>query len=99
MEYLYIDNYMQLSNNEKQSFLSFLQKHKEFKVASLEMVCSEGALILGFLNDRDTNRAYENLTGFFERAKNIKIDFIKKLSSKNTYTVLSFSQDNRRIRV
>jgi hypothetical protein len=96
MKYLYIENYMQLSNTQK---VSFLEKLKDIKVSSLEMIFSEGSLLVSFLEEKDKNKAYSKISNFFSGIKNIKIDFVEKLLLKGDKKVISFKDKDLSIRI
>ena len=80
MKYIYIENYLKISQEQKKNFLNFMNKCRDFKVSNEKIVFSEESLILGFLKDSDTQEAYSYFKEFFKDLKDINVDIIKKIS-------------------
>ncbi|MCK5111720.1 MAG: hypothetical protein KAQ94_09390 [Arcobacteraceae bacterium] len=98
MRYIYIKNYMELTPKKKKNFLLFVNKCNDFKVVSQKIIFSEESLLLEFLSDHDTKRAYINFQDFFQNMTNIKVDFVEKIFNSNQM-ILIFNETNKRIRV
>lgn len=99
MQHLYIENYVDLPYNQKEKFLKLVNKCKDFKVSSSQVVFSEQSLILNFINDYDTQNAYKTIKGFSDKFKNIKVKFVEKLFSKDKQTILFFNESEKQIRI
>lgn len=97
MKSVYVENYMNLSDNEKKSFLSFMDSLKDIKVSSTEMVFSESSLIINLIDKYEANKIYTQFKDFFHEMKNVKVELVKKLLSKDNQTILSFSKKQIRV--
>ena len=98
MEYIYIENYLKIAQSQKQSFLNFINKSKEFQVSSQKIIFCEESLIVEFLDKSNINNAYNNFKEFFKDFRDIKVDIITKIISKSNHTILTFL-NNRQLRI
>jgi len=99
MEYLYVENYLKISKEQRVKFLNFINKSKDFKISNEKVVFSEESLILGFLKGSDIQNAYAKFREFFKDIKDIKIDMIEKTVDKSNNMILTFMDTSKQIRV
>ncbi|MCK5110987.1 MAG: hypothetical protein KAQ94_05650 [Arcobacteraceae bacterium] len=99
MKYVYIENYVKISQQQKIKFLNFMNKCKDFKVSNQKIIFSEESLILEFLKDSDTKKAYSYSNDFFKDLEDIKVDMIKMTFDQSNQMILTFNNTNKQIRV
>jgi hypothetical protein len=99
MQYLYIENYLKIPQEQKMKFLSFVNRSKDFKISNEKIVFSEESLMLGFLKDSDIQKAYIKFIDFFKDIKSIKVNKIKQTLDKSNNMVLTFSDSSKQIRI
>lgn len=101
MQYIYIEDYIRLSKEYKIKFLNFMNRCTDFKVSNQKIILSEEALILGFSEGSDIQKAYINFKNFFifQDLKHIKVDIIQKTFDKSNNMILTFNDTNKQIRV
>lgn len=100
MHHVYIENYVDLPYSQKEKFLKHINKCKEFKISSSEVVFSEQSLILDFINDYDSQKACKAIGEFFKKFKNVKVNLVEKLfSKKDKQTILLFNETEKQIRI
>lgn len=99
MKYIYIENYLQIAQKQKQNFLNFINKSEDFKVSNQKVVFCEESLLIGFLDKSNINKAYNSFLDFFKDFKDIKIDIITKSITKSNYTVLTFLNNDKQLRI
>ena len=98
MEYIYIENYLKIAQNQKQSFLDFINKSKEFQVSNQKIIFCEESLLVEFLDKSNINKAYNSFKEFFKDFRDIKVDIITQIISKSNHTILTFL-NNRQLRI
>lgn len=99
MEYIYIENYLKIAQSQKQSFLNFMNKSKEFQVSNQKIIFCEESLLIGFLDKSNINKAYMSFKNFFKDFREVKIDIITKIISKSNHTILTFLNTNKQLRI
>jgi len=98
MKYIYIDNYLTITQEQKSKFLNFMNRCKDFKVSNDEIAFAKDALVLGFLKDSNVQKAYSYFTDFFEDVKEVHIDLVKK-TFNNNQMILTFNNSNKQIKI
>ena len=98
MEYIYIENYLKIAQNQRQSFLDFINKSKEFQVSNQKIIFCEESLLVEFLDKSNINKAYNSFKEFFKDFRDIKVDIITQIISKSNHTILTFL-NNRQLRI
>ncbi len=98
MEYIYIENYLKIAQSQKQIFLNFINKSKEFQVSNQKIIFCEESLLIEFLDKSNINQAYNNFKEFFKDFRDIKVEIITKIISKSNHTILTFL-NNRQLRI
>ena len=99
MKYLYIENYLKISKEQKRNFLNTMNRSEEFKISNEKIIFSEESLLLGLLKDSNVQKAYEYFKNYFKEIKDINIDIIQSSFDKSNHTVLTFTYPYRQIRV
>ena len=99
MQYVYIENYVKISRETKEKFLNIMNRCKEFKVLNEKVIFSEEALILGFLDGSNIQKASEYFKDFYKNIKDIHIDIVKQSFDKRDNMILTFNNTNKQIRV
>ena len=82
MEYIYIENYLKIAQSQKQIFLNFINKSKEFQVSNQKIIFCEESLLIEFLDKSNINQAYNNFKEFFIDLRDIKVKIIIKIITK-----------------
>jgi hypothetical protein len=98
MEYIYIENYLKIAENQKQKFVDFINKSKDFQVLNQKIIFCEESLLIGFLDKSNINKAYNGFKDFFKDFKEIKVDIITQIISKSNYSILTFL-NNKQLRI
>jgi hypothetical protein len=99
MQYIYIENYLTIAQQQKQSFLKFINKSDDFKVSNQKIIFCEESLLIGFLEKSNISKAYMSFKDFFKEFNEIKIDIITKIITKPNHTVLAFLNNNKQLRI
>ena len=101
MNYIFIENYLQLAHEQKVSFFNFIKKTKEFKAIQQEIIFEEEAIILKLDSDVDITQSKNIIQSFFEsnNIKNIFVDIVKKQTTKFDKILLTFTNTNKLILV
>jgi len=101
MNYIFIENYLQLAHEQRVSFFNFIEKAKEFKAIQQEIIFEEEAIMLKLDTDVDINQSKNIIQSFFEKnnIKNIFVDIVKKQTTKFDKIILTFVNTNKHILV
>ena len=99
MKYIYISNYLKITQEQKSKFLNFMNRCKDFKVSNNEIAFAKDGLVLGFLRDSNMQKAYSYFTDFFEDVKEVHIDLVKKSFTNDNKMILTFNNSNQQIKV
>jgi len=99
MKYIYIENYLELTQKQKMSFFNFLEKSKELKLINQEMIFEEEAIILRFENNINLNSIKDMIQEYFTKnnIKNINTQIVKKHNTKFDKVILTFINTNKHI--
>jgi len=99
MQYIYIENYLELTQKEKISFFGFLKKSKELKMIDQEMIFEEEAIMLRFENNIDINSIKYMIQEYFTQnsIRNVNIEIVKKHNTKFDKIILTFINTNKHI--
>ena len=99
MKYIYIENYLELTQKQKMSFFIFLEKSKELKLINQEMIFEEEAIILRFENNINLNSIKDMIQEYFTKnnIKNINTQIVKKHNTKFDKVILTFINTNKHI--
>ena len=99
MQYIYIDDYLQLSQKQKISFFGFLEKSDELKMIDQEIIFEEEAIMLRFENNLGMNSIKYMIQEYFTQnsIRNVNIEIVKKHNTKFDKTILTFINTNKHI--
>ena len=99
MKYIYIENYIQLSQKQKISFFNFLLASNEFKILHQEIIFEEESIMLKLDNKIDITNSKEAIEEYFKinNVENINIEIVKKHNTKSNKTILTFIKTNKHI--
>jgi hypothetical protein len=99
MKYIYISNYVKMTQEKKGKFLNFMNRCKDFKVSNSDIVFAKDALVLGFLQDSNIQKAYSYFNDFFEDVKEVHIDLVNKSFNNKNQMILTFNNSNKQIKI
>lgn len=99
MKYIYIANYVKISQEKKSKFLNFMNRCKDFKVSNNDIVFAKDALVLGFLRDSNIQKAYSYFKDFFQDIKEVHIDLVRKSFNDKNQMVLTFANSDKQIKI
>jgi len=99
MKYIYIEDYLQLSKDEKVSFFYFLNKSSELKVVHQEIIFEEEAILIGLENTTKIEDSLIQIKDYFNKANinSVNIDIVKKHTTKFDKIILTFIKVNKHI--
>jgi len=99
MHYIFIENYLELSQGQKISFFRFMEKHKEFKIIRQELIFEEEAIMLRFEDSLDIYNIQIIIIEYFNKSKieNVNIEIVKKHTTKFDKIILTFIKTNKHI--
>lgn len=98
MKYVYIQNYVKITKEQKNKFLNFMNKCKDFKVSNSDITFAKDSLVLGFLEDSNVQKASEYFKDFFQDIQDVHIDLVNK-SFNNNQMILTFNGSNKQIKI
>lgn len=99
MKYVYIENYVKITKEQKNKFLNFMNKCKDFKVSNTDITFAKDSLVLGFLKDSNVQKASESFKDFFHDIKDVHIDLVNKSFNNTNQMILTFNGSNRQIKI
>lgn len=99
MKYIYIKNYLKITKEQKNKFLNFMNKCKDFKVSNSDIAFAKDSLVLGFLEDSNVQKASEYFKDFFEDIKDVHIDLVNKSFNNTNQMILTFNGSNKQIKI
>jgi hypothetical protein len=97
MNSIYIKNYLDLTNKEKEHFFIFLKNHKSFVLMRQRILLTENALLLEFKKASDIQKIKVFIDDYLRIHNSVSTDIIRNVIQKNDYLVLEF--DNKKLRV
>lgn len=99
MKYVYIENYLKITQEQKSKFLNFMNRCKEFKVSNSDITFAKDSLVLGFLEDSNVQKASEYFKEFFQDIQNVHIDLVNKSFNNTNQIILTFNGSNKQIKL
>lgn len=99
MKYIYIKNYVKITKEQKNKFLNFMNKCKDFKVSNSDITFAKDSLVLGFLEDSNVQKASEYFKDFFQDIKDVHIDLVNKSFNNTNQMILTFNGSNKQIKI
>lgn len=99
MKYIYIANYVKISQERKSKFLNFMNRCKDFKVSNNDILFAKDALVLGFLQDSNIQKAYNYFKDFFQDIKEVHIDLVRKSFNDKNQMILTFANSDKQIKI
>ena len=97
MNYLYIKNYLDLQNKDKEAFFNFLKNHSSISLTRQRVVMSENALILDFAENSNINEVKALLDEYLDIYSDLTTHIIEKIVKKSDHLILEF--DDKKLRV
>jgi len=98
VKYVYIENYLKITKEQKSKFLNFMNRCKEFKVSNNDIIFMKDSLVLGFLEDSNVQKASEYFKDFFQDIQNVHIDLVNKSFNNANQMILTFSGSKKQIK-
>ena len=98
MEFIYVENYLTISRDEKREFLVLLGSFTNFRVTNQKIVLNDNSLILEFAKNSDIGFAKEAIEKFFEVNKQINIKIVSCIEQNSHEIILTF-EDNKQKKV
>ena len=97
MRFIYIENYLKISKNDKMDFFILLNGFQNFKVVHKKIILDENSILLEFSNNSDILFAKQLIEKFFEdiNLNNFTIDIVlvKKVLQNKDELLLTYSND------
>ncbi|MGB5793676.1 hypothetical protein [Poseidonibacter sp.] len=81
-EYIYIENYIKLTQTEKGDFLGFMMQKFHNESIDQVLVFSEESLLMSFFKEVDIFAVYECVEKYFKGNEDIKIDIANREDKK-----------------
>lgn len=99
MKAIYIKNYLNLPNEEKEDFLRFLQQEEALPLKEQKMVFAESSLLLTFEDDTDMQQVKKLIDVFFERSNTQLTTYIvNKITQQNDHLIIELNHRKLRIK-
>jgi len=99
VKYVYIENYVKITKEQKTNFLNFMNRCKDFKVSNTDITFAKDAVVLGFLKDSNVQKASEYFKEFFQDIKDVHIDLVNKSFNDTNQMILTFNGSNKQIKI
>ena len=99
MKYVYIENYVKITKEQKNKFLNLMNKCKDFKVSNSDVTFAKDSLVLGFLRDSNVQKACEYFEDFFQDIKEVHIDLVNKSFNDTNQMILTFNNSNKQLKI
>jgi hypothetical protein len=99
MKYVYIENYVKITKEQKNKFLNFMNRCKDFKVSNNDIIFAKDSLVVGFLRDSNVHKACDYFKVLFLDVKDVHIDLVNKSFNKNNQMILTFNNTNKQIKI
>jgi len=97
MKVIYIKNYLDLTNKEKEQFFLFLKNDKAFALIRQRIILTENALLLDFKKGFDIKKIKALIDNYLSKYNGLSTHIIRSIIQKNDHLVLEF--DNKKLRV
>jgi len=92
MKAIYIKNYLNLPNDEKEDFLRFLQQEEALPIKEQKMVFAESALVLTFEEDTNMQVVKKLIDTFFERSDTQLTTYIvRQITSEGEHSIITLN--------
>ena len=98
MEFIYVENYLTISRDEKREFLVLLGSFTNFRVTNQKIVLNDNSLILEFAKNSDIDFAKEAIEKFFEVNTQVNIKIVSCIEQNSHEIILTF-EDNKQKKV
>jgi hypothetical protein len=99
MKAIYIKNYLNLPNEEKEDFLRFLQQEEALPVKEQKMVFAESSLVLTFEDNTDMQQVKKMIDAFFERSDTQLTTYIvRQITSEGAHSIITLNHRKLRIK-
>ena len=99
MKYVYIENYVKITKEQKNKFLNFMNRCKDFKVSNSDIVFAKDSLVIGFLEDSNVQMACDYFTVLLKDVKDVHVDLVKKSFNNTNQMILTFNGTNKQIKI
>lgn len=96
MEFIYVENYLTISRDEKREFLVLLGSFTNFRVTNQKIVLNDNSLILEFAKNSDIGFAKEAIEKFFEVNSQVNIKIVSCIEQSNHEIILTFEDKKQK---
>jgi len=96
LEFIYVENYLTISRDEKREFLVLLGSFTNFRVTNQKIVLNDNSLILEFAKNSDIDFAKEAIEKFFEVNTQVNIKIVSCIEQNNHEIILTFEDKKQK---
>jgi hypothetical protein len=90
MKFIYIQNYLTISREEKREFFALIGTKKEFRITNQKIILNDNSLILELDSNSNISLAKKFIEDFFQDKKEISVKIVNNIMQNDTRIVLDF---------
>jgi hypothetical protein len=90
MKFIYIQNYLTLSREEKREFFALIGTKKEFRITNQKIILNDNSLILELDTNSNVSLAKKFIEDFFKKESKISVKIVNNIIQNDTKIVLDF---------